>query len=101
MILSNLTGCDDRPTIEAKRYLVDIKFKRCLEQDYLITEGFIGVVGKAKELPLEACDAVVGFTPEDWADIYLVLWNLYQNQDDPILDIQDGDFLLDFEEDEI
>jgi len=81
-----LSGCGlpeyktaDNCSIVIKKVYDSQRIKaRCICRDYEFTLNHTGPTSKARRVPIEKCNKLVGFPPDQWGDLTIWAKDLYQ-----------------------
>jgi hypothetical protein len=67
--LSFLSGCQTPKPITVTQCSAWLQDDACFCRDYKYSAEYIGPVGNEEEHPIEACDKLVGFSPDDYLEV--------------------------------
>lgn len=65
-----LNGCGSIPTLNVSQRIYDFKNHRCLERNYQYSAEYIGPRGATIEVPIEKCDLLIGYDPDNYVKVY-------------------------------
>lgn len=68
IILTIFHSCNV-PTITNRQCSPDFEDQVCRCREYRHSMDYIGSVSESENLPLESCDLIIGYPPEDYGDV--------------------------------
>jgi len=65
-----LSACNSIPTIEVTQKKYDVDLNRCVKRQYVFSAEFIGGKGNSVEIPVDQCDELIGYTPDEYIKVF-------------------------------
>lgn len=68
VLLMTLLSCH-APETHVERCVINVELYKCRCHTYEINKDYVGRIGKSYDKPIEYCNTLVGFTPQNWTEL--------------------------------
>ena len=70
LLMTQLMSCRSSfPATNVERCVINVELYKCRCHKYEINSEYVGRIGESYDKPVEYCNTLVGFTPENWTEL--------------------------------